>query len=121
MVERDSNSEGAAPKKSARERRRRTERAPLDAQGRERPLFLLGFPRDPELEELITAFESGNYALVREKAPQLAKRAKSHRVRRAALELRKRIEPDPLFKFVFIATAVLLLYLVLWAYGHSGH
>ena len=117
----DASGTEAAPEKSASKRRRRAKRPLLDAEGRERPPFLLGLPRDPELEELIAAFESGKYALVRERAPQLAKRTKSRKVRRAALELRRRLDPDPLLKFVFVAAAALLLYLVLWAYGHTSH
>lgn len=90
----------------------------LDAQGRERPRFLLAFPADPDLQRLARAFEAGNYALVRAEAEALAERTESRAVRDAALELRRRIEPDPLAKYLLALTAVLLLSLAYWAYHH---
>ena len=92
--------------------------AVLDAAGRERPRFLLGFPSHPELARLSAAFEAGNYALVRAEAEGLAERAESPAVRDAALELRRRIEPDPLVKYLLALTAALLLSLAYWAYHH---
>lgn len=92
--------------------------AVLDAKGRERPRFLLQFPEHPDLARLVTAFEAGNYALVREEAEALAERAESPAVRDAALELRRRIEPDPLVKYLLALTAALLLFLAYFAYNH---
>jgi hypothetical protein len=90
----------------------------LDATGRERPRFLLGFPQHPELTRLTAAFEAGNYALVRAEAEALAERAESPAVRDAALELRRRIDPDPLTKYLLALTAALLLFLAYFAYHH---
>jgi hypothetical protein len=90
----------------------------LDATGRERPRFLLGFPQHPDLQRLAAAFEAGNYALVREEAEALAERAESPAVRDAALELRRRIDPDPLAKYLLALTAALLLSLAYFAYHH---
>jgi hypothetical protein len=67
---------------------------------------------------LVAAFEAGNYALVREQAEALAERAESPAVREAALELRSRIEPDPLVKYLLALTAALLLFLAYFAYHH---
>ena len=92
--------------------------AVLDGAGRERPRFLLGFPQHPELARLVAAFEAGNYALVRSEAEALAERAESPAVRDAALELRRRIEPDPLAKYLLALTAALLLFLAWFAYHH---
>lgn len=92
--------------------------AVLDATGRERPRFLLKFPQHPDLQRLAAAFEAGNYALVREEAETLAERAESPAVRDAALELRRRIEPDPLAKYLLALTAALLLSLAYFAYHH---
>ena len=92
--------------------------AALDATGRERPRFLLSFPQDPDLMRLATAFEAGNYALVRAEAEALAERTESPAVRAAALELRRRIEPDPLAKYLLALTAALLLSLAYFAYHH---
>ena len=92
--------------------------AVLNAAGRERPRFLLGFPPHPDLARLVAAFEAGNYALVREQAEALAERAESPAVRDAALELRRRIDPDPLAKYMLGLTAALLLFLAYFAYHH---
>jgi hypothetical protein len=90
----------------------------LDRNGRERPRFLLGFPQHPDLQRLAAAFEAGNYALVRDEAEALAERAESPAVRDAALELRRRIEPDPLVKYLLALTGALLLFLAWFAYHH---
>ncbi len=95
-------------------------RAPIDSNGMERPKFLLDYPEDPALDRLIAAFESGNYALVRRDAEAVAKAAEDPAVRDAALELRRRIEPDPLAKYLLLIAAVLLVYLVAWAYRQGG-
>ena len=92
--------------------------AALDASGRERPRFLLGFPQHPELQRLAAAFEAGNYALVRAEAEAVAERTDNPAVRDAALELRRRIEPDPLVKYLLALTTALLLSLAYWAYHH---
>lgn len=92
--------------------------AVLDAKGRERPRFLLAFPEHPDLARLVAAFEAGNYALVRGEAEALAERAENPAVRDAALELRRRIEPDPLVKYLLALTAALLLFLAYFAYNH---
>jgi hypothetical protein len=92
--------------------------AALDATGRERPRFLLAFPEHPELARLSAAFEAGNYALVRAEAEGLAERTEDPAVRDAALELRRRIEPDPLAKYLLALTAALLLFLAYFAYHH---
>jgi len=92
--------------------------AVLDARGRERPRFLLAFPTDPDLARLSAAFEAGNYALVRAEAEALAERTESPAVRDAALELRRRIDPDPLAKYLLALTAALLLSLAYFAYHH---
>ena len=42
---------------------------PLNAEGRERPRFLLKFPDDPELQRLARAFEAGNATKPCAKAP----------------------------------------------------
>jgi hypothetical protein len=87
------------------------ERPARDAQGRDRPAFLLRFPEDPELEPLISAFEVGNYAKVREQAPRLVERSESLEVKAAAAELLRRIEPDPLVKML-LAVAIGLFFAV---------
>lgn len=91
-------------------------RAKLNAAGEERPAFLLEFPADPELEVLIAAFEAGNFAQVRRDAPRLASRTVDATVRRAALELRTRTEPDPLLLALLGMCIALFVFLVIWVY-----
>ena len=88
----------------------------LNAVGEERPRFLLEFPEDPELEALIAAFEAGNFARVRREAPELAKRSTDEAVRRAALELRRRTDPDPLLIALLLLCLGLFGFLVAWVY-----
>ena len=88
----------------------------LNAAGEERPAFLLDFPDDPELERLIAAFEAGNFAQVRAAAPPLAASTQSEAVRRAALELRRRTDPDPLLVGMLGLCILLFVFLVIWIY-----
>jgi hypothetical protein len=118
----DEPREERKPKKKRKKRRaasERLERPLLDAQGRERPRFLLSFPADPELDRLVAAFEAGDFSTVRKDAPALAEHAEDARVREAALELRRRIDPDPMIRYMWIAAVVLLLVLVFHAYFHK--
>jgi hypothetical protein len=108
----------AAAKTSVQQSSDDDDGAVLDATGRERPRFLLAFPDDPDLSRLAAAFEAGNYALVRTEAEALAERTESPAVRDAALELRRRIDPDPLAKYLLALTGALLLFLAYFAYHH---
>ncbi len=118
------------PSSAPRHKRKRKKRAPeappeptepaLTADGRERPLFVLGFPHDPALDRLVRAFEVGNYAYVREHAPKLAEQADAADVRAAARELARRIEPDPLIKILLALSIALLVGLAVWAYKTHG-
>jgi hypothetical protein len=119
----------AAPKKKKKKKKRaeaidaEVPRGPVHApDGSERPAFVLDFPNDPELAKLVTAFEAGNYAYVREHAGDLAERPETDpKVRRAANELLTRIEPDPLIRFVLAVSVLLLLFLTYYAYSNHGH
>jgi hypothetical protein len=114
----EAKSEAAAESKTSVQQSNDDDDAVLDATGRERPRFLLAFPQDPDLSRLAAAFEAGNYALVRAEAEALAERTESPAVRDAALELRRRIDPDPLAKYLLALTAGLLLFLAYFAYHH---
>lgn len=83
--------------------------------------FLQGFPSTPELDRLVAAFRSGNYALVRREARAVADASGDPQVQQAALELRRRIDPDPLARYILLVSAGLLLALVLVAYFHARH
>ena len=82
--------------------------------------FAKGFPDDPDLGRLVAAFESGDYRTVRDEAPKLAERTPDPEVRRAALELRKRIDPDPLQLYLLGLTFALLVFLTSWFYLHKN-
>ena len=116
--------EPEAGTKKRKRRRKKVEDTPLRAslspEGRERPAFLLGFPEDPELERVMRAFELGNYAFVRKAAPELAEKTTDPKVRAAAEELARRIEPDPLVKVLLGIAAALLVLLTVWAYKTHG-
>ena len=88
----------------------------LNADGRERPHFLLDFPDDPELRRLVRAFEAGNYEAVRVGAPRLAAASEDRIVRAAARELRRRIDPDPLLKYLLLVAVALFVFLVWFTY-----
>ena len=76
---------------------------------------------EADLDRLVLAFELGNYAYVREHAPELAEKSKDLRVRAAASELARRIEPDPLVKTLLAMSIALLVVLALWAYKTHGN
>lgn len=112
---------GKRKKRKRKKVEERELRPSLGPDGRERPAFLLGFPKDPELERLMRAFELGNYALVRKGAPELAERTSDAKVRAAAEELGRRIEPDPLMKILLGLSIALLAVLTFWAYKTHGN
>jgi hypothetical protein len=105
----DAGDEAAKPKKKRKKKAKVREDVPSFA-GR--------FPRDEALDPLLAAFERGDYARVRKDAPELAKSAKDAAVRRAAEELLRRIEPDPLAKYMLIAASLLLVFFTIWYFSH---
>jgi hypothetical protein len=93
----------------------------LGPEGWERPQFVLDFPKEPELDRLVRAFELGNYAFVRDNGKKLAESASDEGVRRAAAELLRRVDPDPLVKILFAMSIGLFLFMVFYAYRSHGH
>ncbi len=84
------------------------------------PAFARDFPRDAQLTKLVMAFATGDYLAVRVGADALAEATPRDDVKRAALDLRARIRPDPASRILFALTAVLLAFLSLWWVTHSG-
>lgn len=80
--------------------------------------FARGWPADPELIELMKAFDRGDYAFVRSHAPKLAERTKDERVKAAALEVRRRIDPDPVSGILVLVAMGLLIVLAAHYLGH---
>lgn len=85
----------------------------------ERPAFAIDFPRTPELDALVEAFERGNYAHVRAEAPKLAERAKDPAVAAAARELRARLDPDPIAYLLLALPLALLVFFSAWFVWHA--
>ncbi len=83
------------------------------------PAFARSFPRDDDaLTALVAAFEAGDYARVRREAPALVQKTDRDDVRRAARELRRRLDPDPLAVYMLMAAAALLVFLAGWYWLH---
>ena len=82
------------------------------------PRFAADFPRTADLDALVVAFTHGDYASVREKAPDLAK-SDDAAVKRAAEKLLDALSPDPTAKVLFGLTAALLVFLFAWWLGHD--
>lgn len=82
------------------------------------PRFARDFPDDAQLQALVRAFEAGRYDEVRREAPELAARASDPKVAEAALELRRRLDPDPLARNLLLAAIGLLVVLVIWSFRH---
>lgn len=119
-----------APAKKRKKKRKSaaTQDAALSARA-DWPAFARSFPSHPDVDELVAAFEEGNYARVRERAQKLLERTRKgaedapddatrDEVRRAARELLRRIDPDPIAAYMLIAAAVLLAVLSLWYWSH---
>jgi hypothetical protein len=85
----------------------------------ERPLFARSFPKDATLDSLVESFAKGDYARVRREAPELAKTAERAEVKDAALELRRRIDPDPLALILMFLAVALLLVLASYYWTHK--
>jgi len=105
-----------------RKRRRRQDDPAAERSEREsRPAFAAHYPADPELDALLEAFTEGDYGHIRKEAPALAQRTEDDAIRRAALDLRRRISPDPTSTYlVLIAVGLLLLLAYYYAVYHGG-
>ena len=106
-------------KKKKKRRPAAVETPPAAAEPRpDVPAFALSFPSDPALDALVQAYEQGNYARVRREAPALAKRTERPEVRKAARELARRLDPDPLAVYLLVGAALLLVFLAGWYWSH---
>jgi hypothetical protein len=113
-VSNDALTRAQAPLPIVKKKRKRAAPAPFEG-----PSFARDFPREPELDRLVAAFERGNYALVRTEAPRLMKATDRDDVRLAASELRRRIDPDPLARFLLMAAMGLLIFLSYYYFRHA--
>lgn len=90
----------------------------LDAEGRCRPRFVLDFPKDPELLELVALFERGDFRSLRTRAPVLATKTADPAVQAACAELLRRVQPDPTVKLLLGLSFAFFCFLCAWAYLH---
>jgi hypothetical protein len=67
----------------------------------------------------VEAFAAGNYAKVRAGTAELIARSEDDEIRRAAGELRQRVQPDPLALWLLGLTALLLAFLTGWWIAHG--
>jgi hypothetical protein len=83
--------------------------------------FAEAFPREPELDALVAAFERGDFRTVHRQAPRLvADASKPADVKAAAEELLARTGPDPTSAVFFGLTAVLLAVLSAYWWWRAG-
>ena len=82
------------------------------------PRFAMVFPSDPQLDALVQAFARGDYGAVRAGVPAFDDRPDD--IRKAAARLLEGTKPDPTAKLLFVMTAALLAFLMLWWSTHDG-
>ena len=75
------------------------------------PPFAGSYPQDPQLDTLLAAFDRGDYAAVREGSETLAATTTDPRVKAAALDLRRRIDPDLVSAALLLAGLALALFI----------
>lgn len=84
-----------------------------------RPSFAEDFPKVPELDALVEAFASGDYARVREQGRKLTQESTDDRVKLAARTLVERTEPDRLSIALLALAGALLVVLSAWWILHG--
>jgi hypothetical protein len=86
-----------------------------------RPSFARAFPRGPELDALVEAFERGDYARVRAEAPKLLSGSTEEGVKRAARTLVDRTKPDGIAVGLLVLAALFVAFLSAWwiVHGHA--
>jgi hypothetical protein len=82
------------------------------------PLFAQRYPRDETLDGLLSTFDRGDYATVREGAQKLIASSKKPAVRQAAEDLLRRLEPDPLARYLLAVATLLLVFFSIWYFTH---
>jgi hypothetical protein len=82
------------------------------------PPFAQRYPRDETLDTLLATFERGDYATVREGAQKLIASGAKPAVRQAAEDLLRRLEPDPLARYLLVVATLLLVFFSIWYFTH---
>ena len=111
--------EKASSKKAKDDESPRKKRKKKKAKVREGvPLFAQRYPQDEKLDSLLASFERGNYAAVREGAEKLLAGDAKPAVRQAAEDLLRRLEPDPLARYLLGIATLLLVFFSIWYFTH---
>lgn len=82
------------------------------------PAFAQRYPRDETLDALLETFERGDYLSVREGAQKLISTTTKPAVRQAAEDLLRRLEPDPLARYLLAIASLLLVFFSIWYFTH---
>ncbi len=82
------------------------------------PPFAQRYPRDETLDALLSTFDRGDYATVREGAQKLIASSKKPAVRQAAEDLLRRLDPDPLARYLLVIATLLLVFFSAWYFTH---
>ena len=110
---------GERPKKRRRKKRKKKRSEAPVGKRDDRPPFARSYPRHDGLDELVFAFERGDFGLVREKAPALIDGDADEAVKRAATDLRRRIDPAPTSVYLWALGVALLVFLYGFYVSHS--
>lgn len=116
--DRSDDDAASTPRKRVK-RRKGKKRSRTDEAHREHRLgFVQSYPLDAALDPLIHAFDRGDYAFVREKAPLLAAGEAPEAVRAAARDLLRRVAPDRSIVGMMLVALVLLGALAMHFWNH---
>ncbi len=120
----EASDDGDAREAEANAKPRRTPEGEPEASGEasaadERPVFAQAYPVHSALDELVAAFERGDYARVRAEAPRLAEGDADPAVKRAARDLVRRTQPDAVSTSLLAIAALLLAFLTYWFFTHK--
>jgi len=83
------------------------------ASARARLAFAAHYPRTDTLDELLEAFDAGNFRRVRRGAAAVTRTSDNAAERRAAQDLRRRTEPDPYGIYLLFLAVGLLAFVAL--------
>jgi len=110
-------SKAAPPKRKRKRKRKRRDDAakPTD----DRPPFARVYPHHDALDRLVAAFDRGDFALVRSEIPAILDGDEDESVKRAAADLRRRLDPAPTSVFLWALGVALLVFLFGYYVSHS--
>ena len=99
------------------QKKRRRKKQKQQRRAERRLPFAAAYPAHEGLDQLLVAFEAGNYAYVRREAPRLIEATSDDEVREAARDLRRRIDPEPTAAFLWALGVALVVMLYAFYLG----